>query len=106
METQSAIRGCILLTLVVLVALQGTSLYLVHQERMQRQAVTNEVLKSIAEIEKQRVEVFVEYVKDLNSFETRSVYHQIYHASNAQLKLNNLAVQEAELLAALIAGKK
>jgi biopolymer transport protein ExbB/TolQ len=110
METQNKLSSVllilILLVLVALLALQGASLYFARQERTQREALVDTVQKSIAEIEGKRVEAFKDYVKDLDSYETKSIYHQIYHATNAQLKLNNLIVQENELLATLIAGKK
>jgi hypothetical protein len=89
METQnnpsSTLLICIFLVLLALLAVQGSSFYSARQER---------------------IEVFTVYVKDLESYDTNSVYHQIYHANNAQLKLNNLIVQENELLATLISGKR
>jgi predicted metalloprotease len=103
----------ILFILVCLIMVAGANLYFTYEQRqlaraeqVRRQAVVDDVLKSIAELEKSRVEVFQDYIKDLSSAETTSVWHQIYHASNAQLKIQNLMVQENELLAALIAGKK
>jgi hypothetical protein len=110
MEPQSKASAplliCILIVLVGLLALQGANLYFARQERLQTAALVDQVLKSIAEIEQKRIEVFTDYAKDLGSYETKAVYHQIFHANNAQLKLNNLIVQENELLATLIAGKK
>lgn len=110
METQnnpsSTLLICIFLVLVALLAVEGSSFYSARQERIQKEIIVTEVLASIAEIEKKRIEVFTDYVKDLESYDTKSVYHQIYHANNAQLKLNNLIVQENELLATLIAGKR
>lgn len=90
----------------IAVVLLGTNIYFIVEERQRRQAVADSVLKSIADLEKQRVEVFSDYVRDLASWETKSVYHQIYHANNAQLKLQNLLVQENQLIGVLIAGKK
>ena len=71
-----------------------------------RRAVIDAVVKASAEIDQKRGDVFSEYVKDLASYETKSVYHQIYHASNAQLKIQNLAVQEHQLLIQILAGKR
>lgn len=100
-----ALLVCILLALVGSLALQGWNLHTARQAQVQRQAEVAKVLEGIAEIEKRRVEVFTDYAKDLESWETKSIYHQIFHATNAQLKMNNLIVQEQELLAALVAGK-
>lgn len=96
---------CTLLLIAVAGLLAG-DLYLRIDEQQRRQKVTDEVLKTIAEVESKRLEVFEDYVKNLSSHETKSVYHQIYHASNAQLMMMNLVVKENQLLASLIAGKK
>lgn len=71
-----------------------------------RQAAIEVALKASQAIEKKRIEVFSEYVKDLGSYETKSVYHQIYHANNAQLKMQNLAVEEQVLLIQLLSTKR
>lgn len=102
--TRSLLVG-ILLLLVTTLFVQIYALYLSVQERQQRQVVSEEILKAIGEIEKSRIEVFSDYVKDLESYETKSIYHQIYHVNNAQLKLQNLLVQENQMISMLIAGK-
>lgn len=75
-------------------------------ERIQKTKVIENVTKSILKLEKERVQVFKDYMENLESPETRSVYHQMYHASNAQLKILNILVQENRLLMNLISGKK
>lgn len=106
--------------LVLLVSLTGVDLYFryeerTHQqndrqerqdERQQRQAIFQSVSRASSEIESKRMDVFSDYVRNLDSYETKSIYHQIYHANNAQLKLLNLSVQEQELMIQLLAGKK
>ena len=106
--------------LVLLVALTSTDLYFrveerKHQqndrqerqdERQQRQAIFHSVSMSSTDIDSKRRDVFSDYVRNLDSYETKSIYHQIYHANNAQLKLLNLSVQEQELMIQLLAGKK
>jgi len=75
-------------------------------ERIQNAKVVETVTKSILKLERERIQVFKDYVKDLESPETKSVYHQMYHASNAQLKMLNILVQENRLLMNLISGKR
>jgi hypothetical protein len=57
-------------------------------------------------MDSKRADVFKDYTTDLASYETKSIYHQIYHANNAQLKMLNLIVQGNELLVTLSSGKK
>lgn len=56
-------------------------------------------------LEEKRKEVFDDYLRDLESYETKSVYHQIYHANNAQLKMMDILVQENQLLLSLESGE-
>lgn len=96
---------CVILLLMI-GGLLATDLYSRIEDEKHRQRVVDEMLKGILNTEIERVKVFTDYIKDLQSDETKSVYHQIYHANNAQLKMMNLVVQENQLLARLIAGKK
>jgi hypothetical protein len=96
---------CAMLLLVV-AGLLASDMYFRMDEQQRRQKVSDEVMKTVLEVETQRLEVFSDYSKALDSYETKSVYHQIYHANNAQLKMMALMVQENQLLAMLIAGKK
>jgi len=75
-------------------------------ERIQNAKVVENVTKSILKLETERVQVFEDYVKNLESAETRSIYHQMYHASNAQLKILNILVKENRLLMNLVSGKR
>lgn len=109
METQRSERTLligILLSLIAVLVVQVYVLTLSIQDKEQRQVAVDYVLGAIQEVEKQRVAVFTDYVKDLESYETKSIYHQIYHANNAQLKLQNLLIQENQLITTLIAGKR
>src|SRR5437016_5617686 len=92
--------------LAVIVFLLGAGLYTEAQDRKQRAAIVGQVLRSRDEVEKQRVAAFNEYSTDLKSSDTKSVFHQIYEANNAQLKLLNVMVQESQLLMTLVAASK
>jgi peptide methionine sulfoxide reductase MsrA len=75
-------------------------------ESQRQDKIINATLKDIQEIEDKRLKVLTDYLEDLSSYETKSIYHQIYHANNAQLRLMNLIVQENQLLITLIAKRK
>jgi hypothetical protein len=92
--------------LFVIAGVLGVDLYFRIDERMQHQAVVAKALKIISEMDSKRADVFKDYTTDLASYETKSIYHQIYHANNAQLKMLNLIVQGNELLVTLSSGKK
>ncbi|MEZ7891087.1 MAG: hypothetical protein QMC67_05030 [Candidatus Wallbacteria bacterium] len=65
-------------------------------EKITRLTAINEVL------EKERVSVFKQYIDALDSYQTKSIYHQIYHAINAQLKMQNITVQQNQLFLEII----
>jgi uncharacterized protein YlxW (UPF0749 family) len=54
--------------------------------------------KSLKDLEIERQKVFTDYAAALESYETKSVMHQQYHAANAQMKLQSLALQQEQLL--------
>lgn len=70
-----------------------------------RKTTVEEVATLAATIEEQRAAVLSDYIKALNDPETTSIYHQIYHATNAQLKMENLSVQEQQQLLQILAEK-
>ena len=76
------------------------------EERIERVTVKAEVKKSISELEVKRAAIFQSYQSALSSYETKSVWHQIYHSSNAQLMMLTVLAQENELLLSLVSGKK
>lgn len=108
------------LLLVFIVALMAADLCFRIEERRQRQEekrqrqddlqMRNELISRVHNssllIDLERKSVFSDYRRNLNSYETQSVYHQIYHANNAQLMLLNLSAQEQQLMIELLAGKK
>ena len=104
-KTTATLLFGIVMLLIALLALQGTSFYFARQERLQRHAAVEQAQKTIAEIEEKRVQIFTDMVSDLNSSETKSIYHQIFHVTNAEMKLNNLVVQENEALLFLLASR-
>jgi len=77
-----------------------------QKEEGSRQEVIDAVTKASAKIDEQRIGVLADFIKALDSEDTKSIYHQIYHANSAQLKMQNLAVQEHQLLIQILAGKK
>ncbi|HOI94558.1 MAG TPA: hypothetical protein PK250_07615 [Syntrophobacter fumaroxidans] len=95
-------RTMLSLILVCLIGLVGMEI----TEKVQRGKAAEEFRSIILDLEKERKKVFLDYVKDLKSEETKSIYHQMYHASNAQLKMTDLLVQQNQIMSALIAGKK
>lgn len=92
--------------LLIITGLLTVDLYFSIDERMQRQEASAEALKVVMEIETKRAEAFADYVKALKADKTQSIYQQIYHANNVQLKMMNLLLQENKLLVTLLAGKK
>ena len=99
--------------LALLVVLTAADLYFRYEERAQRQTEREqrqEIVRAVAtastEIDIKRIGVFTDYMKNLDAYETKSIYHQIYHANNAQLQLLNLSIQEQKLMIQLLAGKK
>ena len=112
-RSASSASPAVVSLLILLVVLTGVDLYFRYEERtqqqndrQQRQAIFQSVSRASNEIDSKRMDVFSDYVRNLDSYETKSIYHQIYHANNAQLKLLNLSVQEQELMIQLLAGKK
>ena len=75
------------------------------KDEASRKEIVQAMIKTSSEIDTKRMEVLTDYVKGLDAPETKSVYHQIYLASFAQLKMQNLAVQEQQLLIQILAGK-
>jgi hypothetical protein len=92
--------------LVVIAMLVAAQTFMQVDEYLRRRTTMEQAQNVIAELEKQRVAVFDEYLKDLRSPDTKSVYHQIYHVSNAQLKMANIVVQENQVVTTLLAGKR
>jgi len=99
--------------LFLIFAVLSSDLYFRLEERQShakddasRKEILQAVIKASAEIDTKRMEVLTDYVKGLDAPETKSVYHQIYLANSAQLKMQNLAVQEHQLLIQILAGKK
>jgi hypothetical protein len=101
---QGSVATAVLLTIIALLLAGQT--YMHAAEYMRRQAALEQVQQTIAELEAKRIAVFTDYMKDLDSRETKSVYHQIYHVNNAQLKMGNVLVQANQVLTALLAGKR
>ena len=79
--------------LLIITGLLTVDLYFSIDERMQRQEASAEALKVVMEIETKRAEAFADYVKALKADKTQSIYQQIYHANNVQLKMMNLLLQ-------------
>ena len=77
-----------------------------QKEEESRKEVIEAVVKASAKIDEERIKVLLNFSAALDSEETKSIYHQIYHASSAQLKMQNLAVQEHQLLIQILAGKR
>lgn len=78
----------------VIALLLAATLALQVEERFQRSFRA----RQIATLEEARVKVFTDYVDALGSAETKSVWHQIYHAANAQLRMQNVLAQETQVL--------
>ncbi len=95
--------------LAVLVALQlaigATFLWLRLESARESRERRERISKVINDVEAERQKVFKDYAEALESYETKSVMHQIYHAQNANLRLQNIAAQQHQLLIRLTAGE-
>jgi len=67
-----------------------------HQKKVETEIQARRQL--VEQLENERKKVFEDYSKDLASEETKSVWHQMYCASNAQIRLQNIIVQQNEVL--------
>lgn len=101
---QGSVAITVLLAIIALLLAGQT--YMHADDYIRRQAALEQVQRIIADLETQRIAVFTDYMKDLNSHETKSVYHQIYHVNNAQLKMGNVLVQANQVVTTLLAGKR
>ena len=91
------IRLLILLVLVLAIfqGYQGWRSWSEDRAATERRTQLEKALKDL-EIERQKV--FTDYAAALESYETKSIMHQQYHAANAQLKLQSLAIQQEQLV--------
>ncbi len=102
MESQIAARKIetrlLILLVLVLVVFQGYQGWRNWSEDRAATERRTNLEKSLKDLEIERQKVFTDYAAALESYETKSVMHQQYHATNAQLKLQSLAIQQDQLL--------
>lgn len=68
----------------------------IYRQKQQEQRIILD--KEIASLELDRMMIFLDYKKELESPEVMSVFHQLYCAINAQIRLTNILVEENQLL--------
>jgi predicted MarR family transcription regulator len=54
--------------------------------------------------DKEREKILSDLREAMNDEDTKSIYHQIYHVNRAQLKMQDLAVQEQQLILRFLAN--
>ncbi len=88
------------------------NLYLGFEERQARikagavrMDLVQMALADDAAMDKKRALIFTEMQEAMDAYDTKSIYHQIYHVNRAQLKMQDLAVQEHQLLLRYMANK-
>ncbi len=73
-----------------------------RQARIKADAVRKNLvalaLSEDAAMTKQREQVFNDLREAMNDEETKSIHHQTFHVNRAQLKMQDLAIQEHQLL--------
>jgi len=97
---KAQVRTLLILVLVAVV-LQGYEAWRGWRDDAAATERSANLQKALKDLEGERQKVFQEYAKALESNETTSIMHQQYHAANAQLLMQNLAIQQEQLLAAL-----
>lgn len=101
MKTIAALQRQITLLAILLtlqLAVGGAFLSFHIQSRRESQVRRERATKMLKDLEDERQKVFKEYADALESYETKSVMHQIYHAQNANLRLQNIGSQQQQLL--------
>ncbi|MDX9982350.1 MAG: hypothetical protein RBU25_20180 [Lentisphaeria bacterium] len=90
--------------LLVIAGLLAEGMYSRMAEEERRRKIADEAHEISSELSTAQQKVLDDYTKALDSYETKSVYHQIYHANNTQVMMMVLMIQEQRLLATLLAG--
>lgn len=89
--------------LILLLAVNSTSLWFMYEHHRQRAERRSRLEAALKQLETERQKVFKDYEAALESYETKSVMHQMYHASNANLRLQSISIEEQQLIASLMA---
>jgi len=74
----------------------------VKADATQKQLVEMTLVQDAA-IAKERAQIFSDLREAMNDEDTKSIYHQIYHVGQAQLKMQDLMVQEQQQILRYIA---